>query len=461
MSDIIFVSKIAEAAIFEQVFNHFVKNDLWHPNHHGFKPGHSTATALTQMYDLWIREAEDRKLSAALLLDLSAAFDVVDHNILLDKLQLYKFDPEAISWFKSYLSDRRQYVMVESSLSDPRPVGEQSVPQGSLLGPLLFIIFYNNFPTSREEGTSVLYADDDTDIVADENIEDLRHKIQREADLSTAWVRDNKLVCSGKKTKLLIIGTKELKKARQKDHKVEIVVAGHTVKESDSERLLGVIVNNTLTWEHHLYGNDEFQGLVPKLSQRANLILKLSFVMPRERLRILAEGIFFSTLNYCIQVYGNVWGLTEYSEQENKSIAFTKDDNRRLQILMNKVLRALTGLDYDTPISQLIALTGQLSVHQRTAYHTITSMHKTIQSGLPRYNSVKLEESRPHRITDMRATERYRVDYNLSVSRCSYFYRGSRLINLLPENVFQARTLPTFKKRAKGWVQNNIPVLPP
>ena len=88
-------------------------------------------------------------------------------------------------------------------------------------------------------------------------------------------------------------------------------------------------------------------------------------------------------------------------------------------------------------------------------------MYKTIQSGLPRYNSVKLEESRPHRITDMRATERYRVDYNLSVSRCSYFYRGSRLINLLPENVFQAKTLPTFKKRAKAWVQNNIPVLPP
>ena len=68
VSDIVFVSKIAEAAVFEQVFKHFVTNDLWHPDHHGFKPGHSTATALTQMYDLWIRGAEDKKLTAALLL---------------------------------------------------------------------------------------------------------------------------------------------------------------------------------------------------------------------------------------------------------------------------------------------------------------------------------------------------------------------------------------------------------
>ena len=81
---------------------------------------------------------------------------------------------------------------------------------------------------------------------------------------------------------------------------MEIVVAGHRVQESESERLLGLIVNNILTWEHHLYGNEENQGLIPKLSQRANIIKKLSFVMPREKLKILAEGIFFSSLNYCM-----------------------------------------------------------------------------------------------------------------------------------------------------------------
>ena len=82
------MSKIAEAAIFEQTFAHFNENQLWHPNHHGFRPNHSTATALIQLYDLWVRGAEVREFTAALLLDLSAAFDVVNHRILLEKLEL-------------------------------------------------------------------------------------------------------------------------------------------------------------------------------------------------------------------------------------------------------------------------------------------------------------------------------------------------------------------------------------
>ena len=89
-------------------------------------------------------------------------------------------------------------------------------------------------------------------------------------------------MCSGKKTKLLIVGTKELRKSKLKSQNKSIVinVDGHPVKESESERLLGVIVNNVMTWEHHLYGNEEHKGLIPELSQRDNIIRKLSFMMP-------------------------------------------------------------------------------------------------------------------------------------------------------------------------------------
>ena len=113
-------------------------------------------------------------------------------------------------------------------------------------------------------------------------------------------------MCSGSKTKLLVVGTKELRKSKLAgiNKKIEIEVDGHKVQESQSERLLGLIINNTMTWENHLFGNHENKGLIPKLSQRANYIWKLSKIMPKERLNIIAEGIFFSLLNYCIEVYG-------------------------------------------------------------------------------------------------------------------------------------------------------------
>ena len=133
-----------------------------------------------------------------------------------------------------------------------------------------------------------------------------------------------------------------------------------------------------MTWENHLFGNEENKGLVSTLSQRSGIIRKLSFIMPRDKLRIFAEGLLFSLLNYCIDVYRIVWVLDTYDEDQRQSTAFRKEDNMKLQVIVNKVLRSLTGLDRDTPVSVLCSRSGQLSVQQRTALFTMTSVHKSI-----------------------------------------------------------------------------------
>ena len=115
-------SKVLERCIFLQMVRYLEENNLLHPSHHGFRAKHSTSTALIQMFDSWIEAFEDDEVSAVLMLDMSAAFDVVDHQILLNKLKLHGFEVSTLYWIKSYLSNRYQSVCIEGHLSDPLPV---------------------------------------------------------------------------------------------------------------------------------------------------------------------------------------------------------------------------------------------------------------------------------------------------------------------------------------------------
>ena len=216
-----------------------------------------------------------------------------------------------------------------------------------------------------------------------------------------------------------------------------------------------------MTWQNHLYGNHENKGLIPKLSQRANYIRRLSIIMPKQRLSIIAEGIFFFLLNYCSEVYGNVWGISTYDDQNRNSPALRKEDILKLQVLVNKVLRSLTGLQRETPVSLLAAKSGQLSVHQRTALFTIISIHKSLINGEPNYTSLTLKP-RPFQTRITRhQTNCYTVDYSLSISRSSFMYRGGKLYNQLPQDLVNKTKIQEFKRGAKEWVRKRIPLLPP
>ena len=132
--------------------------------------------------------------------------------------------------------------------------------------------------------------------------------IEKEAEHSASWLKDNQLCVAGDKSKLLVIGTKQLKATKDKNE-IKIQVDGKEVIETSSEKLLGVVINNELTWKNHLYGDDEHQGLIPQLSQRIGVLRRVSKYMSRERLTSFSSGIFYSKLSYCLPVFGNIFGL--------------------------------------------------------------------------------------------------------------------------------------------------------
>ena len=211
---------------------------------------------------------------------------------------------------------------------------------------------------------------------------------------------------AGDKSKLLIIGTKELRRSRLGDQPYSILVDGQVVTESKSEKLLGVVMNNTMTWHEHLHGEDwrnegNTPGLIPQLSQRLGILKKLSKFSSRKKLEMLAAGLFYSKLSYCLPLFTTTWGLDIYREENTRFTSYTKEDNRKLQVLQNQVCRLLlTEAEQDgsryirqnLTTMDLMSKTSQLSVHQLGALSTLIMIKKILLSGKPQYISELVQE---------------------------------------------------------------------
>ena len=135
------LSKLLEKVVFNQLVLYLEQNGLIHPNLHGSRAGHSTATALTQMYDHWVEEVDQGKMVGVLICDQSAAFDLCDHNLLIQKMELMGVEEQALMWFRSYLSGRKQSCIVDGQLSPALALPQCGVPQGSIGGPIMWLLF--------------------------------------------------------------------------------------------------------------------------------------------------------------------------------------------------------------------------------------------------------------------------------------------------------------------------------
>ena len=152
-------SKVFEKVVFTQLYEYFDKNYLFYSNQYGFRKLHSTELAGLELTDRILKDIDERNVSLAIFMDLSKAFDTLDHQILLKKLHNYGITGPALKWFSSYLTGRLQYVEIDGISSDVLPL-TTGVPQGSILGPLLFLIYMNDIHNVTNQFNFILYADD-------------------------------------------------------------------------------------------------------------------------------------------------------------------------------------------------------------------------------------------------------------------------------------------------------------
>ena len=209
ISVISIISKIAEKSVHDQIYNYLHSYNPLANCQHGFRPLHSTVTALLDITNEWYKNIDVGKLNGILLLDLKKSFDIVDHNILLKKIAIYGIKRTSYRWLESYLSNRTFYCCVNGKLSSPA-IMKTGIFQESGLGPLLFLIYINDLPKCLNAGSKPDMFVDDTQIAtASHDIEVITETLNSDLNNVASWLSTDKLTLNNSKTEHMIIGSKK------------------------------------------------------------------------------------------------------------------------------------------------------------------------------------------------------------------------------------------------------------
>ena len=276
------------------MYNHLINfidaNKILYKYQFGFRKSHSTNHAKISLAEKVSNAMDSGKISIGVFLDLRKAFDTVDHGILLDKLYKYCIRGTPWNWFKSYLENRKQYVCYSDTLSATMPI-THGVPQGSILGPLLFILYINDLANVSENLFSILFADDTTVLIEGTNINTMIAALNCELAKLTEWLNANKLSINVSKSHYMVFH-----RSRRKINKGNILLDTTILSQVIYTKFLGVILDDKLKWTHHIsYIKNKRYGYYTK-SQKGSekkVLLQLyhSFVTPY--------------LIYCLEIWGN------------------------------------------------------------------------------------------------------------------------------------------------------------
>ena len=275
------ISKIFERDMFDQMSLYF--NNILSPFLCGFRQGYSTQHCLIIMIERWRKALDNSKIAGALLTDLSKAFDCLNHELLIAKLEAYGFHHDALTYIHSYLSERKQRTKINSSLSQWSSI-KSGVPQGSILGPLLFNIYINDIFYFVNELNLINYADDNTPYVIESNIDNLVKSLENSVSILHKWFHENYLVMNADKCNLLV--------TKHHDN-VSVKVGNEIVKGKAHVKLLGITIDNKLDFTEHV------SNVCKKVSTKLHALARISNYMSTDKLRMILKAFIESQFSYC------------------------------------------------------------------------------------------------------------------------------------------------------------------
>ena len=333
------LSKLLERIVYNRVYTFLDKTGQLYQSQYGFRSKHSCENAIQELLGRILKSSENKEYTAAIFLDLSKAFDSLEHHVLLEKMKIYGIRGIANDWFVNYLKDRKMRVKVvtdhEGSLtySNPKPV-TYGIPQGSCLGPLCFLIFCNDLPLNLLYCSSILFADDTTVYKSHSNIRYLEWQVSEELKHLLDWFRANKLTLNLDKSCCILfsIGKKD-------PESFSINVDNVSIPVTDCTKFLGVWIDKTLNWQK------QFTTVLLKVKRNTNMLKSSRNFLDIQSKKIVYFAHIQSHLCYCVSVWGNFLTDTQRNQlqkQLNTCIQFissTRSANELGILTFDKLLK--------------------------------------------------------------------------------------------------------------------------
>ena len=355
------MSKIFERAAYNQLYKYFQDNDLFYKHQYGFRNQHSTELASIELIDQIFNDLDKKNNPIVVYMDLSKAFDTLDHKILISKLQFYGIHGIALEWFQNYLSNRQQYVELNGYKSPHLPL-TTGVPQGSILGPLLFLIYMNDIPSSSDVFKFLLFADDTSlktfmnTKLPNFSIEEKSNVINREIQQVYDWLAVNKLSLNVKKTKFMIFFTSQQNINR---FIPTLSIGGKLIERVKNFNFLGLTINENMSWKPHT------DKIANKTSKYVGVLNRLKRYLPGYILKTIYVSLIQSNLNYSLMAWGFNCG--------------------RLKRIQKKAIRIVCGskyLGHTTPLMKNIEI---LRLEDMLKLNMLKWYHRYINKKLPLY----------------------------------------------------------------------------
>ena len=351
------ISKVFERSGTNQIVSYLERNKLINNNQHAYRTGHSITTCLVEVTNYIYKLLDLKKCIGIASLDLSKAYDSISHTMLLNKLSKMGFSEESLLWIKSYLQDRKQIIQFKKFSSTEETV-MAGIPQGSIIGPILFLCFTNDLAETFKTCKMVAYADDTQLIVEADTLQQLKKKLEEVIIIAQKWYEENSMKNNIGKTEILIVNTKKHK------HNIKIVVNDDgnqvIITPSKTIKILGIYLDECFNWSRQI------SDVRKKASNAVRNLHRINSIVPMKYRIQLYNALVEPHFSYGDVVWGGC-GLT---------------NAKRLQVTQNYAAKSMMGMRKRDSATEALTYLKFLNLAQRRKVHEAVFTHKALTNKL-------------------------------------------------------------------------------